>query len=155
MIRRLLSLLAGLALALLVVQGGRAEALSPAHVIVSTSPTTAGWKNVEVIPTGTGLSEGTVVAWSIRANTGCTSTSFVPYLVDKTADSGTGTPSAAPPAEYRIAEEASVTVSASAVEPSFATSFTEVMPYTGGLRLWLSITGGTTCTYVLSVWVVK
>lgn len=124
----------------------------PVHTITTAAVTSAGWKNIEVLATD---QEGAIVAWSIRANAACTSTSFVPYLVDKVTASGTATPSAAPPAEYRIASESSVSVTASAVEPSFDTSFTEVMPFTGGLRLWLNITGGTTCTYTLSTWWLK
>lgn len=154
MIRALRFLLVAF-LAAFLLQAPASEALAPAHVVTSHAVTSAGWKNLEVIATTEGRAEGAVVAWAIRANTGCTSTSFVPYLVDKVADTGTGTPSAAPPAEYRIAEESSTTATASATEASFSTSFTEVMPYTGGLRLWLNITGGTTCTYVLSTWIVR
>lgn len=124
----------------------------PVHTITSIAIGAAGWSNTEVLGTS---QEGAVVAWSIRSDTGCTTTSFVPYLVDKSALSGTSTPAAAPPAEYRIAEKTSQTVSASATEPTFATSFAEQMPFTNGLRVWVNATGGTTCTLVLSTWWLK
>lgn len=126
-----------------------APLLTPWHQNVTVSITAAGWKNSQVLATGR---EGWVYAWSVRANTGCTQTAVIPYLVDQVTTSGTAAPSAAPAAEYRVAEESSTALTASAAEPSFATSFTEPMPFVDGLRIWTNIAGGTTCTLIVSVW---
>jgi hypothetical protein len=137
-------------LALLLCLAALAE--TPIHTITTLVVTTAGWKYVEVIPVTSGDQSGFTSAWSMRADAACTSTSFVPFLVDKTALSGSGTPTGNPPAEYRIAEKTAQVVVPSALEPTFATAFTEGQPYRNGLGLWLNITGGTTCTYTLSTW---
>lgn len=140
MLAVLLSLLVGAAVA-------AEPADVPWHSVTSVSITAAGWKNASI----TGLS-GDLTAWAIRPHTGCTSTSYVPVLVDQVATSGSGVPVAMPPAEYRVAETSSQAVVASATEASFMTSFAEPMPFVGGLNLWVNVTGGTTCTLVVSLW---
>lgn len=123
---------------------------APWRSVVTVAVTTAGWKNVSATAI-----QGELVGWSIRADSGCTNTSFTPFLVDQVSASGSSTPSANPPAEYRVAEKDSQAVVASATEPVFATTFAEPMPFYGGLNLWLNVVGGTTCTYKLSMWGTK
>ena len=126
-----------------------AMAAVPWHQITTISIAAAGWQNVLVYPTN---SEGWVTAWSLRANAACTNTGVVPFLIDQVTAAGTATPTGNPPSEYRVAEKSSQVIVASALEPTFATAFTEPMPYVDGLRFWANVTGAGTCTLTLSVW---
>jgi hypothetical protein len=146
MIRKLrLTLAIGLALLLT----APVEAATPWHTNTTIAIAAAGWQNVAIHPTDR---EGWVSAWSVRASAACTNTGIVPFLTDQVPSSGTATPTGNPPAEYRVAEKTSQVIVASALEPTFATAFTEPMPYVNGLRFWANVTGAGTCTLVVSVW---
>lgn len=129
--------------------GASAYAEVPWHQNVTVTFTAAGWKYAEVWPADR---RGWLIGWSGRAASTCTHTAWLPFAVDKASLSGVGTPAANPPTEYRVASKDSQTVVASALEPTWQTSFTSRQSFDGGLGIWLNMTGGTTCTVVVSLW---
>lgn len=129
---------------------------APLRKVATIAVGSAGWGKVELIDDGTSReAEGWLSGYTVRLAEGCTTSSVEFYLVDFWGVTGIGTPAAAPPAEYRTVAADSTPAVVSAQEPTLFVSFTAPHPYHGGLGAWYLATGGTTCTFVVSLWGTK